>query len=61
MNQSTGEIVLSIPLQFKVILDVKIFGVVSTVELCAPVSMSGQFDPHDGLLTAVEADVDCGQ
>jgi len=61
MNQSTGEIMLSIPLQFKAILDVKIFGVVSTVELCAPVSMSGQFDPHDGLLTAVDISFDCAR
>jgi len=50
---------LSIPLQFKAILDVKIFGVVSTVELCAPVTMSGKFDPQDGLLAAVDVSFDC--
>jgi len=59
MNQSTDEMMLSIPLQFKAILDVKIFGVVSTVELCAPVTMSGKFDPHDGLLAAVDVSFDC--
>mmetsp|Transcript_7661 Transcript_7661/g.16597 ORF Transcript_7661/g.16597 Transcript_7661/m.16597 type:complete len:620 (+) Transcript_7661:169-2028(+) len=59
MNQSTDEMMLSIPLQFKAILDVKIFGVVSTVELCAPVTMSGNFDPHDGLLAAVDVSFDC--
>ena len=50
---------LSIPLQFKAILDVKVFGEVSTVELSTPVTMSGKFDINDGLLTAVDVSFDC--
>ena len=49
----------SIPLQFKAVLDVRVFGEVSTVELSAPVAMSGRFDPQDGLLTAVDVGFDC--
>lgn len=57
---NSGEEMLSIPLQFKAILDVKVFGEVSTVELSAPVTMSGKFaDQHDGLLTAVDVSFDC--
>lgn len=59
VHQHGGDEMLSIPLQFKAILDVKIFGVVSTVELCAPVTMSGKFDLQDGLLTAVDVSFDC--
>ena len=56
---SSTEELLSIPLQFKAILDIKIFGVVSTVELSAPVTMSGKFANQDGLLTAVDVSFDC--
>mmetsp|Transcript_24834 Transcript_24834/g.44666 ORF Transcript_24834/g.44666 Transcript_24834/m.44666 type:complete len:610 (-) Transcript_24834:56-1885(-) len=58
-SASSTEELLSIPLQFKAILDIKIFGVVSTVELSAPVTMSGKFDNQDGLLTAVDVSFDC--
>ncbi|KAL7551050.1 hypothetical protein ACHAWF_014332, partial [Thalassiosira exigua] len=50
--------VLSIPVLFKATLDVKIFGEVNTIELGAPATMSGRFDPHDGLLTAVDISFD---
>lgn len=50
---------LSIPLQFQAILDVKIFGAVSTVTLVAHVNMAGRFDGRDGLLTAVDVGFDC--
>lgn len=50
---------LSIPLLFKAILDVKVFGEVNTVKLSAPVTMSGKFDSQDGLLTAVDVSFDC--
>lgn len=50
---------LSIPLQFKAVLDIKVFGEVTTVELIAPVTMSGKFDSRDGLLTAVDISFDC--
>lgn len=57
-QQATDEMI-SIPLQFKAVIDIKIFGAVSTVELCCPVTMSGKFCPQDGLLTAVDVKFDC--
>lgn len=50
---------LSIPLLFKAVIDVKVFGEVSTLELSTPVTMTGKFDAHDGLLTAVDVSFDC--
>jgi hypothetical protein len=54
-NSSITE--LSIPLIFKTVLDIKVFGEVNTIELSCPVTISGTFDIHDtvaGLLTNVE-------
>jgi len=48
-----------IPLQFQAILDIKIFGAVSTVKLVTSVIMEGTFDSRDGLLTAVDVGFDC--
>ena len=55
-SNSFEETMLSIPLSFKVVLDVKVFGEVSTIELSCPVTISGTFDIHDtdGLLTSVD-------
>eukprot|EP00571_Detonula_confervacea_P001848 CAMPEP_0172317580 /NCGR_PEP_ID=MMETSP1058-20130122/32062_1 /TAXON_ID=83371 /ORGANISM="Detonula confervacea, Strain CCMP 353" /LENGTH=617 /DNA_ID=CAMNT_0013032177 /DNA_START=16 /DNA_END=1869 /DNA_ORIENTATION=+ len=58
-SSTSHDNMLSIPLHFKAILDVKVFGEVNTVELSAPVTMSGKFDNHDGLLTAVDVSFDC--
>ena len=56
---STVDDMISIPLLFKAVVDVKVFGEVSTVQLTCPVTMSGTFDCHDGLLTAVDVCFDC--
>jgi len=48
-----------IPLQFQAILDIKIFGAVSTVKLVTSVIMEGKFDSRDELLTAVDVGFDC--
>ena len=55
-SNSFEETMLSIPLSFKVVLDIKVFGEVSTIELSCPVTISGTFDIHDtdGLLTSVD-------
>jgi len=55
-SNSFEEMMLSITLSFKVVLDIKVFGEVSTIELSCPVTISGTFDIHDtdGLLTSVD-------
>ena len=55
-SSSFEETMLSITLSFKVVLDIKVFGEVSTIELSCPVTISGTFDIHDtdGLLTSVD-------
>ena len=50
---------VSIPLLFKAAVDVKVFSEVSVIELTCPVTMSGKFDGHDGLLNAVNVCFDC--
>ena len=56
---SDGCELICIPLQFQAILDVKIFGAVSTVKIVTSVNMAGRFDSRDGLLTAVNVSFDC--
>jgi hypothetical protein len=56
---STVDDMISIPLLFKAVVDIKVFREVSTVELTCPVTMSGKFDCHDGLLTAADVCFDC--
>jgi hypothetical protein len=56
-DSSSSVTELSIPLIFKAVLDIKVFGEVSTIELSCPVTISGTFDIHDttaGLLTNVD-------
>lgn len=46
---------LSIPLQFKAVIDIKVFGEMSTIEIVAPVNMTAKFDTaDDGLFTAID-------
>lgn len=56
-SSSSSVTKLSIPLIFKAVLDIKVFGEVNTIELSCPVTISGTFDIHDttaGLLTNVD-------
>jgi len=51
---------LSIPLQFKSVIDIKVFGEMSTIEITAPVNMTAKFDTlDDGLFTAIDICFDC--
>jgi len=56
---STVDDMISIPLLFKAVVDVKVFREVTTVSITCPVTVSGTFDCHDGLLTAVDVCFDC--
>jgi hypothetical protein len=56
---TTVDDMISIPLLFKAVVGIKVFREVSTVELTCPVTMTGQFDCHDELLTAVDICFDC--
>lgn len=56
---STVDDMISTPLLFKAVVDVKVFREVTTVSLTCPVTVSGTFDCHDGLLTAVDVCFDC--
>eukprot|EP00970_Alexandrium_tamarense_P005196 scaffold845_cov199-Alexandrium_tamarense.AAC.9 len=70
---NNGDELFTTTLEFKATIDVKIFGEISTVELAAPVTMSGRFDTDnvinkgenineytgDGLLTAVDIRFNC--
>jgi len=51
---------LSIPLQFKSVIDIKVFGEMSTIEIVSPVNMTAKFDTvDDGLFTAIDICFDC--
>ena len=51
---------LSIPLQFKSVIDIKVFGEMSTIEITTPVNMTAKFDTlDDGLFTAIDICFDC--
>ncbi len=56
---TTDDDTVYIPLLFKAMVGVKVFGESSTIEITCPVAMSGKFDCHDRLLNAVDVCFDC--
>ena len=53
---------LSIPLRFKAITDINIFGELVTIEISSSVTMTGKFDTQsDGLFSAIDIVFDCSQ